>query len=260
MRHILFPHLDPDAPPVPPGMRPRSGVNVGCGRPDCSDCYMPNMPNTNPPSSATLLHREVRDLLQGFEHARDGRAFATIHAAALEDLRAALKADGTDVPTTAPNIRAVFKCKRCERTLHADESESVDCPGHCVSCSDYIRPDALAQTEEKRANDMDQNDLAAHARRTHTIRVRELSQQSAIITVLQRALRSGIAEDDDITSDCASIAHHLRTAAERYQDHARTLRAQSVTDEHADGVHRLAFTFETQAEQCRQLATALDEL
>jgi hypothetical protein len=33
--------LDPDAPPVPPGLRPRAGVEYGCGEGDCGDCYEP---------------------------------------------------------------------------------------------------------------------------------------------------------------------------------------------------------------------------
>lgn len=109
---------------------------------------------------------------------------------------------------------------------------------------------------------MDQHDYAAHERRMRHIRVGARPPQPAILAVLQRACRSAEFEHlaDTITTETMNIAHHLRTAAERYEDHARTLRAQSVTDEHADGVHRLAFTFETQAAQCRALATALDEL
>lgn len=31
--------INPDAPPVPLGMQRRPGVDVGCGSPDCGDCY-----------------------------------------------------------------------------------------------------------------------------------------------------------------------------------------------------------------------------
>lgn len=34
-----FPQLDEDAPPVPPGMTPRDGVEYGCGKDTCRDCY-----------------------------------------------------------------------------------------------------------------------------------------------------------------------------------------------------------------------------
>jgi hypothetical protein len=34
-------NLDPDAPPVPPGLRPRPGVEYGCGVATCTDCYEP---------------------------------------------------------------------------------------------------------------------------------------------------------------------------------------------------------------------------
>jgi hypothetical protein len=34
-----FPQLDEDAPPVPPGMSPRDGVEYGCGKDVCRDCY-----------------------------------------------------------------------------------------------------------------------------------------------------------------------------------------------------------------------------
>lgn len=33
--------LDPDAPPVPPGLRARPGVEYGCGQASCTDCYEP---------------------------------------------------------------------------------------------------------------------------------------------------------------------------------------------------------------------------
>lgn len=36
-----FPQLDEDAPPVPHGMRPKKGVEMGCGQHECSDCYDP---------------------------------------------------------------------------------------------------------------------------------------------------------------------------------------------------------------------------
>lgn len=101
----------------------------------------------------------------------------------------------------------------------------------------------------------------AHPRR---IIVRELPPQPAIITVLQRAFRSAEFEHlaDTITTEANSIAHHLRTAAERYDDHARTFRADALlSPPHvAESHNRLGLTFETQAAQCRALATALDEL
>ena len=31
--------LNPDAPPVPEGMRPKKGVEYGCGKASCRDCY-----------------------------------------------------------------------------------------------------------------------------------------------------------------------------------------------------------------------------
>jgi hypothetical protein len=34
-----FPQLDEDAPPVPPGLTPRDGVEYGCGEVVCRDCY-----------------------------------------------------------------------------------------------------------------------------------------------------------------------------------------------------------------------------
>lgn len=34
-----FPGLDPDAPDVPKGVRPRKGVEYGCGSRECRDCY-----------------------------------------------------------------------------------------------------------------------------------------------------------------------------------------------------------------------------
>lgn len=36
-----FPQLHRDAPPVPPGLAPRSGVIYGCGAADCTSCYEP---------------------------------------------------------------------------------------------------------------------------------------------------------------------------------------------------------------------------
>jgi hypothetical protein len=36
-----FPQLLPDAPPPPPGMRPRHGVEMGCGEVACTHCYEP---------------------------------------------------------------------------------------------------------------------------------------------------------------------------------------------------------------------------
>ena len=34
-----FPQLHPDAPAVPPGLRPREGVEYGCGHAPCRQCY-----------------------------------------------------------------------------------------------------------------------------------------------------------------------------------------------------------------------------
>lgn len=39
MTNTQFPQLDPDAPEVPPGLRPRDGVFMGCGDPECRECY-----------------------------------------------------------------------------------------------------------------------------------------------------------------------------------------------------------------------------
>lgn len=36
--------LDPDAPPVPAGCRPRAGVEFGCGNAACPDCYERDSP------------------------------------------------------------------------------------------------------------------------------------------------------------------------------------------------------------------------
>jgi hypothetical protein len=33
--------LHPDAPAVPPGLQPRPGVEYGCGKAECTDCYEP---------------------------------------------------------------------------------------------------------------------------------------------------------------------------------------------------------------------------
>lgn len=34
-----FPQLHRDAPPVPTGLKPKPGVEYGCGSATCSDCY-----------------------------------------------------------------------------------------------------------------------------------------------------------------------------------------------------------------------------
>jgi hypothetical protein len=34
-----FPQLHDDAPPVPHGLRPKIGVEYGCGDATCTDCY-----------------------------------------------------------------------------------------------------------------------------------------------------------------------------------------------------------------------------
>jgi len=36
-----YPQLSWDAPKVPKGLRPRPGVECGCGMATCSDCYEP---------------------------------------------------------------------------------------------------------------------------------------------------------------------------------------------------------------------------
>jgi len=36
------PQLHPDAPAVPPGMRPKPGVEYGCGLATCEQCYEPD--------------------------------------------------------------------------------------------------------------------------------------------------------------------------------------------------------------------------
>lgn len=38
-KNAFFPHLDQDAPEVPKGLRPRPGVEYGCGQKKCRDCY-----------------------------------------------------------------------------------------------------------------------------------------------------------------------------------------------------------------------------
>lgn len=40
-RRNKFYHLHEDAPEVPQGKQPRRGVEFGCGRSDCTDCYEP---------------------------------------------------------------------------------------------------------------------------------------------------------------------------------------------------------------------------
>ncbi len=40
-RNDRFPQLDADAPDVPEGMRPKLGVEYGCGQRDCGACYEP---------------------------------------------------------------------------------------------------------------------------------------------------------------------------------------------------------------------------
>lgn len=41
IRRLRFAQLDPDAPPVPAGLRPKFGVEYGCGSADCTQCYEP---------------------------------------------------------------------------------------------------------------------------------------------------------------------------------------------------------------------------
>jgi len=38
-KNALFPRLNPDAPPVPTGLRPLPGVEYGCGAKNCRACY-----------------------------------------------------------------------------------------------------------------------------------------------------------------------------------------------------------------------------
>ena len=51
MTLLKFTQLDQDAPEVPEGLRPKRGVEYGCGQADCEDCYEPN------PSAAEELAR-----------------------------------------------------------------------------------------------------------------------------------------------------------------------------------------------------------
>jgi hypothetical protein len=37
-----WPQLFEDASPVPPGLKPRTGVYIGCGNPKCRECYEPD--------------------------------------------------------------------------------------------------------------------------------------------------------------------------------------------------------------------------
>lgn len=38
-KNLEFHRLHPDAPQVPPGLKPRPGVEYGCGKDDCQHCY-----------------------------------------------------------------------------------------------------------------------------------------------------------------------------------------------------------------------------
>lgn len=48
-------NLDPDAPPVPLGKRPKRGVEYGCGKATCTDCYedVPRVGTIENPSFGT---------------------------------------------------------------------------------------------------------------------------------------------------------------------------------------------------------------
>jgi hypothetical protein len=60
--------LDPDAPAPPPGLRPRPGVEYGCGDPDCSQCYEPANSDENWANDDIQFARlltEIADLCLG---------------------------------------------------------------------------------------------------------------------------------------------------------------------------------------------------
>jgi hypothetical protein len=44
IRAVRIAHLDPDAPhDIPMGLRPRRGIDYGCGKWTCTDCYEPDV-------------------------------------------------------------------------------------------------------------------------------------------------------------------------------------------------------------------------
>lgn len=45
-----FPSLDLEAPPVPAGLRPKPGVEIGCGEKSCRICYEVLPPTDAPPA------------------------------------------------------------------------------------------------------------------------------------------------------------------------------------------------------------------
>lgn len=55
-----------------------------------------------------------------------------------------------------------------------------------------------------------------------------------------------------------SIAHHLRIAAERYEEHARDMRDPSSPEPIANGREQLAQQFDRQALEARAYASAFD--
>jgi hypothetical protein len=79
-------------------------------------------------------------------------------------------------------------------------------------------------------------------------------------------LKAHIESNTELHSDCLSIAHHLRIAAEHYDQNASLLRLESAgvkdPDQSREVTHldRLVTQFEHQARECRALASALDEL
>jgi hypothetical protein len=66
--------LHPGAPPVPPGMRPRAGVEAGCGLITCTDCYeldtMPILERLAEPAALVSVIASFARLLQLAEAAR----------------------------------------------------------------------------------------------------------------------------------------------------------------------------------------------
>jgi hypothetical protein len=66
--------LHPTAPPVPPGLRPRAGVESGCGRITCADCYeidtMPILERLTESAALVAVIASFAHLLQIAEIAR----------------------------------------------------------------------------------------------------------------------------------------------------------------------------------------------
>jgi hypothetical protein len=91
--------LQPDAPPVPAGLRPREGVERGCGRVTCADCYeidtMPIFERLAEPAALISVIASLEHLLQ-------------IGAAASADEQGALTAALTAWPAYLASAREVF--------------------------------------------------------------------------------------------------------------------------------------------------------